>query len=78
MSTAIIRQPETGISNWRSGRMHSYGAGKTDLLADALPLFERTLLQCALNYSNGHKQDAARPAGLGTQYTDAETERSRD
>lgn len=44
--------------------MHSYGP-KTDLLADALPLFERTLLQCALNYSNGHKQDAARLLGWG-------------
>lgn len=40
-------------------------AGKTDLLADALPLFERTLLQSALNYSNGHKQDAARLLGWG-------------
>lgn len=40
-------------------------AGKTDLLTEALPLFERTLLQCALNHSSGHKQDAARLLGWG-------------
>ncbi len=50
------------LAQWADAQLR---AGKTDLLADALPLFERTLLQCALNYSNGHKQDAARLLGWG-------------
>ncbi|MGJ0626546.1 nitrogen regulation protein NR(I) [Xenorhabdus bovienii] len=39
--------------------------GHTDLLSDALPLLERTLLNCALEYTNGHKQEAARLLGWG-------------
>ncbi|MDC9593729.1 nitrogen regulation protein NR(I) [Xenorhabdus sp. IM139775] len=39
--------------------------GKTDLLSDALPLLERTLLNCALEYTRGHKQEAARLLGWG-------------
>ncbi|MDC9620696.1 nitrogen regulation protein NR(I) [Xenorhabdus sp. XENO-7] len=39
--------------------------GRTDLLSDALPLLERTLLNCALEYTNGHKQEAARLLGWG-------------
>ncbi|MBW5408234.1 nitrogen regulation protein NR(I) [Morganella morganii] len=50
------------LAQWADAQLR---AGKTDLLADALPLFERTLLQCALNYSSGHKQDAARLLGWG-------------
>ncbi|MEQ4915628.1 nitrogen regulation protein NR(I) [Morganella morganii] len=50
------------LAQWADAQLR---AGKTDLLADALPLFERTLLQCALNHSNGHKQDAARLLGWG-------------
>lgn len=50
------------LAQWADAQLR---AGKTDLLAGALPLFERTLLQCALNYSNGHKQDAARLLGWG-------------
>ncbi|MBD1227964.1 nitrogen regulation protein NR(I) [Xenorhabdus griffiniae] len=44
---------------------HALKEGKTDLLADALPLLERTLLNCALEYTNGHKQEAARLLGWG-------------
>ncbi|WP_446470263.1 nitrogen regulation protein NR(I) [Xenorhabdus stockiae] len=40
-------------------------AGKADLLSDALPLLERTLLNCALTHTNGHKQEAARLLGWG-------------
>ncbi|AYA41771.1 nitrogen regulation protein NR(I) [Xenorhabdus nematophila] len=44
---------------------HVLKEGKTDLLSDALPLLERTLLNCALKYTNGHKQEAARLLGWG-------------
>ncbi|CDG19520.1 nitrogen regulation protein NR(I) [Xenorhabdus doucetiae] len=44
---------------------HALKEGKTDLLSDALPLLERTLLNCALEYTHGHKQEAARLLGWG-------------
>ncbi|GAA5192630.1 nitrogen regulation protein NR(I) [Ferrimonas gelatinilytica] len=40
-------------------------AGEEDLLAQAQPAFERTLLKVALHHSQGHKQDAARLLGWG-------------
>ncbi|PHM73135.1 nitrogen regulation protein NR(I) [Xenorhabdus kozodoii] len=44
---------------------HALKEGKIDLLSDALPLLERTLLNCALEHTNGHKQEAARLLGWG-------------
>ena len=41
------------------------GEGKENILNDALPQFERTLLLSALAYTQGHKQDAARLLGWG-------------
>ncbi|MCC8382239.1 nitrogen regulation protein NR(I) [Photorhabdus laumondii subsp. laumondii] len=39
--------------------------GQQDLLSEALPLLERTLLDCALKHTKGHKQEAARLLGWG-------------
>ncbi|EPL6454550.1 MULTISPECIES: nitrogen regulation protein NR(I) [Providencia] len=39
--------------------------GKEDLLTQAIPQLERTMLNCALKYTNGHKQEAARLLGWG-------------
>ncbi|SHI21281.1 nitrogen regulation protein NR(I) [Ferrimonas marina] len=39
--------------------------GEANLLSQAQPAFERTLLQVALRHSQGHKQDAARLLGWG-------------
>ncbi len=39
--------------------------GKEDLFAQTIPLLERTMLNCALKYTNGHKQEAARLLGWG-------------
>ncbi|EMH6406022.1 sigma 54-interacting transcriptional regulator, partial [Providencia rettgeri] len=39
--------------------------GKEDLFAQTIPLLERTMLKCALKYTNGHKQEAARLLGWG-------------
>lgn len=40
-------------------------SGEKDLLAYALPQFERILLEAALKHTNGHKQDAAKVLGWG-------------
>ncbi|WP_275895362.1 helix-turn-helix domain-containing protein, partial [Vibrio cholerae] len=37
----------------------------TELLAYALPEFERILLEAALHHTNGHKQEAAKVLGWG-------------
>ncbi|CDG19815.1 Nitrogen regulation protein NR(I) [Xenorhabdus poinarii G6] len=58
-STEHWSQP---LAAWANNALN---AGKTDLLADALPLLERTLLNCALEHTNGHKQEAARLLGWG-------------
>ncbi len=42
-----------------------FSEGKENILNDALPQFERTLLLSALSYTKGHKQDAARLLGWG-------------
>ena len=39
--------------------------GKEDLLTQTIPLLEHTMLNCALKYTNGHKQEAARLLGWG-------------
>ena len=39
--------------------------GEQELLSSALPEFERTLLEAALTYTNGHKQEAAKLLGWG-------------
>ncbi|UUM30541.1 nitrogen regulation protein NR(I) [Vibrio japonicus] len=43
----------------------SLSKGDTELLAFALPEFERILLEAALEHTNGHKQDAAKVLGWG-------------
>lgn len=44
---------------------HALAEGKDNLLADAVPLLERTMLLCALEHTQGHKQEAARLLGWG-------------
>ncbi len=39
--------------------------GETDILADAMPQFERIMLETALEHTHGHKQEAARLLGWG-------------
>ncbi|MTC69590.1 nitrogen regulation protein NR(I) [Providencia sp. wls1914] len=39
--------------------------GKQDLFNDAMPLLEKTMLNCALKHTHGHKQEAARLLGWG-------------
>ncbi|MGI2261098.1 nitrogen regulation protein NR(I) [Shewanella sp. GXUN23E] len=40
-------------------------AGETELLNELMPTFERIMLEAALEYTHGHKQDAARCLGWG-------------
>lgn len=50
------------LSQWAE---HALQSGQQDLLAEALPEMERTLLNCALRHTQGHKQEAARLLGWG-------------
>ncbi|ENK2095192.1 nitrogen regulation protein NR(I) [Vibrio vulnificus] len=50
------------LSNWAE---HALESGEKELLAYALPQFERILLEAALKHTNGHKQDAAKVLGWG-------------
>ncbi|MCF8780272.1 nitrogen regulation protein NR(I) [Vibrio sp. IRLE0018] len=50
------------LSVWAENALES---GEKELLAYALPQFERILLEAALRHTNGHKQDAAKVLGWG-------------
>ena len=53
------------ISHYNNRRRFALHFYKENILNDALPQFERTLLLSALSYTKGHKQDAARLLGWG-------------
>ncbi|MDX7986151.1 nitrogen regulation protein NR(I) [Xenorhabdus sp. 12] len=65
----LLPPPVSSYEDWSAllakWAQHALQEGKTDLLSDALPLLERTLLNCALEHTNGHKQEAARLLGWG-------------
>ncbi|MBU1310013.1 MAG: nitrogen regulation protein NR(I) [Gammaproteobacteria bacterium] len=50
------------LASWISQQLN---AGAENILAEAGPEFERTVLQQALQYTHGHKQEAARRLGWG-------------
>ncbi len=59
---ALLTQWTGDLKRWAEGRL---AAGERDLLAIAGPAFERTLLQAALTFTGGHKQNAAALIGWG-------------
>jgi two-component system nitrogen regulation response regulator GlnG len=67
-STAEPGQPASSggwqqqLQDWVAAKL---ALGETDILADALPQFERIMLETALEHTRGHKQEAARLLGWG-------------
>lgn len=59
---ALLTQWTGDLKRWAEARL---AAGDQDLLAIAGPAFERTLLQAALLFTGGHKQQAAALIGWG-------------
>lgn len=53
---------QPALHAWASRRL---SAGVQDLLADAMPVFEKTMIEVALDATDGHKQEAARLLGWG-------------
>ena len=53
---------ETLLSDWADKQLHS---GRQNILNDAMYTFEKTLLQRALHFTHGHKQEAAKKLGWG-------------
>jgi len=65
--TSVTVEPNDGnweslLSDWADKQLHS---GQQNILNDALYTFEKTLLERALHYTHGHKQDAAKKLGWG-------------
>ncbi|MEQ5138306.1 nitrogen regulation protein NR(I) [Providencia alcalifaciens] len=50
------------LEKWTDSALN---AGQQNLFNDAMPLLEKTMLNCALKYTHGHKQEAARLLGWG-------------
>lgn len=68
-STVIGRASTSQNGDWRSQlktwTAQQLASGRSDILAEAVPDFERIMLQTALEYTQGHKQDAAKLLGWG-------------
>ncbi|MEC6816273.1 nitrogen regulation protein NR(I) [Photobacterium toruni] len=61
--------PSTNDQHWHQGlqqwAQQALQQGETELLAEALPQFEKILLETALLHTHGHKQEAAKLLGWG-------------
>jgi two-component system nitrogen regulation response regulator GlnG len=53
---------QTLLASWADSQLQS---GQNNILDDAIMSFERILLERALHYTHGHKQDAAKRLGWG-------------
>jgi two-component system nitrogen regulation response regulator GlnG len=53
---------EAGLFSWVNANIEK---GSTDLLGEALPKFERTMIQAALQQTQGKRQEAAKLLGWG-------------
>lgn len=64
-----LHEPTNGEGDWRVLLQNwvekQLLAGSSDILAQAVPDFERILLTTALKHTHGHKQEAARLLGWG-------------
>lgn len=60
---------EAGTQQWQQLLQHwadsQLAAGRSNILDEATPEFEKVMLRCALNHTGGHKQEAARRLGWG-------------
>ncbi|CEO40614.1 nitrogen regulation protein NR(I) [Photobacterium kishitanii] len=64
-ATHTSTQPQhwhQGLQQWAQQALQQ---GETELLAEALPQFEKILLETALLHTHGHKQEAAKLLGWG-------------
>ncbi len=53
---------EAGLFSWANANIEK---GSSDLLGEALPKFERTMIQAALQHTQGKRQEAAKLLGWG-------------
>lgn len=60
---------EKSFSDWEAGLFSWINAnisnGETDLLKEALPRFERIMIEAALQHTRGKRQEAAKLLGWG-------------
>jgi two-component system nitrogen regulation response regulator GlnG len=64
-----VEQTETPQQNWESALQRwaekQLAIGKEDLLDDAMPKFERIMIDAALSKTGGKRQEAAKLLGWG-------------
>src|SRR3546814_12828590 len=65
----VAARRATAAGNWGESRQQwareALAAGHDDLLGTAMPLFERTMIDVALQATRGQRQEAARRLGWG-------------
>jgi len=64
-----ITTTSSGKTDWQTELVHWVDAqllqGTNNILNDTIPIFEKIMLERALKYTHGHKQDAAKKLGWG-------------
>lgn len=60
--SALAGDWQSMLANWADKQLQ---AGKQNILEEAISSFEKILLERALHYTHGHKQDAAKRLGWG-------------
>lgn len=69
LSPAISTAPTAPAATWfdalRSWADREFQSGRSGLLDEALPRFERTMIEAALNATRGQRQEASRRLGWG-------------
>ncbi len=63
--TESVSADEDWLAPLRRWAEHRLGRGQENLLGEAVPDFERTMIDAALTKTGGHRQDAARLLGWG-------------
>src|SRR3546814_6446447 len=71
---AVVAAPRaTAAGNWSESLQQwareALAAGHDDLLGTAMPLFERTMIDVALQATRGQRQEAARRLGRSEEHT---------
>ncbi|WP_163935377.1 nitrogen regulation protein NR(I) [Paraferrimonas sp. SM1919] len=63
--TSDLNKSNDWLDNLKVWATEQFNEGQEQVLAEALPAFEKIMIETALSASNGHKQEAAKKLGWG-------------
>ena len=76
------KNTETPSGDWEKALRHwadqALACGQKDILSEAVPTFEKALIETALKHTAGRKRDAANLLGWGRKHAYPQTQRIRN